>query len=197
MSLPSSLRASMSPQELEFVAGEEIVEIVPSIRMAPIRLISGVYGPFRPPAKAKVPLWLASNLKLKKKCHIVPPDWLSVEALQERLADETSAEGFSPLPFRWLEISKVVLDIASDDVTNPDRIRSLLKDIREARQSKIREGLRSMGTKAVELEMPNVGSMEINEVRPFFVKAMNVIGILSAPPRDITENQAANGTDFN
>ena len=40
----------------------------------------GAYGPLRPPTKAKIPLWMAMNLKMKKKCHIVPPDWLSVGA---------------------------------------------------------------------------------------------------------------------
>ena len=40
----------------------------------------GAYGPLRPPNKAKIPLWMAINLKMKKKCHIVPPDWLSVGA---------------------------------------------------------------------------------------------------------------------
>ena len=33
---------------------------------------------------------------------------------------------------------------ASDDLQNPDRIRSLLKDLREARQAKSREGLRKL-----------------------------------------------------
>lgn len=42
----------------------------------------GAYGPLRPPNKAKVPLWMAFNLKLKKKCHIVAPDWLNVGALE-------------------------------------------------------------------------------------------------------------------
>lgn len=76
----------------------------------------------------------------------------------------------------------------------------MLKDIREARQSKIREGLGGLGTAMLDvrtrawyrnlasllashIQMPNVGAMEINEVRPFFIRAMGVIGILSAPPR--------------
>ena len=35
----------------------------------------------------------------------------------------------------------LTLDSASDDLENPDKIRTLLKDIREARQSKSREGI--------------------------------------------------------
>ena len=71
---------------------------------------------------------MAINLKLKKKCHIVPPDWLSVGALelqprlinrrrsctdflQDRLAQETSRPEFSQFPFRFIEISKLLLDV--------------------------------------------------------------------------------------
>lgn len=33
---------------------------------------------------------------------------------------------------------------ASDDLENPEKIRSLLKDLREARQAKSREGLKTL-----------------------------------------------------
>lgn len=36
---------------------------------------------------------------------------------------------------------KLIPDSASDDLENPDKIRTLLKDIREARQSKSRDGI--------------------------------------------------------
>lgn len=35
-------------------------------------------------------------------------------------------------------------DSASDDMISPDRIRIILKDIREARQSKVRAGLQAL-----------------------------------------------------
>ena len=126
---------------------------------------------------------MAVNLKMKKKCHIVAPDWLTagmlfwtwtrfswsinalLDYLQERLNLETTDLSFSSLPFRFAEIAKVILDVyappllssinahaklqcwpysASDDVENPDKIRSLLKDLREARQAKSREGLKTL-----------------------------------------------------
>jgi GINS complex subunit 2 len=82
--------------------------------------------------------------------------------LQERLNRETSEQGFSNLPFRFTEISKVLLDVcviqltflyailipqcirASDDLENPDKLRTLLKDLREARQAKSRDGLKTL-----------------------------------------------------
>ncbi|TFY71993.1 hypothetical protein EVG20_g1022 [Dentipellis fragilis] len=173
MALPPSLRTSVTPPELELIASEQLVEIIPLVAMERTSFISGAYGPLRPPTKCKLPIWMATNLKLKKKCHIVPPEWLSVEFLQERLSQETSKEEFSQLPFRFTEVAKVLLDIASDDIQNPDKIRYLLKDIREARQAKSRQGLQMIDHN--ELSLANLCSMEINEIRPFFVRAMGVL----------------------
>ncbi|KAF8507845.1 hypothetical protein BU17DRAFT_71042 [Hysterangium stoloniferum] len=178
MALPLTLATSLTPAELELIATEQLIDIVPLFRSDRIRLISGTYGPFRPPTKTRVPLWFATNLKLKKKCRLVAPPWLSVEFLQEKLIQETSAEGFSVLPLRFVEIGKVLLDVASDDLHNSDKIRNLLKDLREARQAKSREGLRKLDHEM--LELPHLCSMEINEIRPFFVKAMDVMGKIKA-----------------
>lgn len=86
---------------------------------------------------------------------------LWTDFLQERLAQETSHPEFSQFPFRFTEIAKLLLDVyvrvvsttniypdivysAPDDIQNSDKIRSLLKDIREARQAKSREGLQKI-----------------------------------------------------
>ncbi|KAF9534692.1 hypothetical protein CPB83DRAFT_802814 [Crepidotus variabilis] len=180
MALPQSLRVSVTPPELELVASQQLVEIVPLIAMEKTAFISGAYGPLRPPNKAKVPLWMAVNLKLKKKCHIVAPEWLNVEFLQERVNLETTQPTFSHLPLRFAEIAKVILDVASNDLDNPDKIRSLLKDLREARQAKSRDGLKELDHS--ELSLPNLCSMEINEIRPYFVQAMNVLTQLVRNP---------------
>jgi len=184
MALPPPLRASIVPAELELVATETLVDIIPLVSMERTAFISGAFCPLRPPAKASVPLWMAINLKQKKKCHIIPPDWLTVEYLQERLNEETSNTSFSNLPFRFAEIAKVILDSASDDIQSPEKIRSLLKDLREARQAKSREGLRELDHS--DLSLPNLCSMEINEIRPFFVRAMGILGQLRKEPAATT-----------
>ena len=94
------------------------------------------------------------------------PDYLT-----ERLREETSQKEFSRLPFRYAEISKILLDMyaprhrtsgttlhaltdvysASDDIHDPDRIRILLKDIREARQAKIRTLFPDLGPHHLEV----------------------------------------------
>lgn len=72
---------------------------------------------------------MALNLKQKKKCHIVAPEWLTVgasrarlaviaskfnlrvEFLQQRILQETTQAEFTKLPFRFAEISRVLLDV--------------------------------------------------------------------------------------
>ncbi|KAK0553317.1 DNA replication protein psf2 [Tilletia horrida] len=170
MALPRSLSTGLLPSEIEYIATTETeVSIVPLIAFDRVRLLGGIYGPFRPPAQVNVPLWLASYLKKRKKCRIVPPTWLTVESLSDTLRIETSNPGFAVLPFHYVAIAKVLLDVAPDDISGSDQVRALLKDIREARQSKIMAGLEMIN--AVHLEMTNISAIEIAELRPFFSTA--------------------------
>ncbi|GAA6044399.1 hypothetical protein JCM8097_007243 [Rhodosporidiobolus ruineniae] len=155
------------------------VEVVPSVRMGPVEGLDGsgvTYGPFTPPQKASVPLWLAVHLKKKRRARIVAPQWLGVPFLEQVLKQERDDPNFSDLPREYLEISKVLLEVASDDVPAPDRVRLLLKDIREARQAKVREGLGAVN--AVHLAMPNLSTLELSELRPFFSLAFTRLSTL-------------------
>lgn len=78
MALPKHLQAGLTPDELTFLAEDDVIDIVPLFSMSRVRLLSGIYGPFTPPSRATVPLWLALSLKRKRKCRIVPPEWLQV-----------------------------------------------------------------------------------------------------------------------
>ncbi|KIY69734.1 DNA replication complex GINS protein PSF2, partial [Cylindrobasidium torrendii FP15055 ss-10] len=182
MALPPSLRQSVTPPELELIACQEVIEIIPLISMEKTAFISGAFGPLRPPHKTKIPLWMALNLKSKRKCHIIPPAWLNLDFLQEKLGQETASPGFSKLPFRFIEIAKVLLDVAPDDIESSDKIRTLLKDIQEARQAKSRAGISQIDHS--ELTLTNLCSMEINEIRPFFVQAMGVLTQLQRTHRE-------------
>jgi GINS complex subunit 2 len=108
----------------------------------------------RPPRRTTVPLWLALLLKKQHKCNIVPPDWLSHEYLEKLLREEeNSPDRFCELPFRWLETAELLLEAAPDDLPLPppsivsaglSDLRVLLRGLREIRQAKAREGLRSL-----------------------------------------------------
>ncbi|WFD15984.1 DNA replication protein psf2 [Malassezia arunalokei] len=147
---------------MEYVASSEtIVDILPLISLDRVRLLSGTYGPFQPPTRAQVPLWLAILLRKKRKCVIVPPEWLS--------------------------IAHLLLEHAAEEIPDASRVRALLKDLREARQSKILAGLGMINP--AHLEMSNISSMEICELRPLFVTALSQLHALHGSSNDAnTEN---------
>lgn len=79
---------------------------------------------------------------------------------------------------------------------NADKIKSLLKDLREARQAKSRDGLQKLDHSELSvsstwlahrkfltfIQLPNLCSMEINEIRPFFIQAMGILTQLVREP---------------
>lgn len=62
---------------------------------------------------------------------------------------------------------------ASDDLDQPALIRSLLVDIRQARQTKSRDGVIKMNEAG--MAMTGISQLEINELRPFFIQSFNVM----------------------
>ncbi|MCO5583369.1 hypothetical protein L7F22_037279 [Adiantum nelumboides] len=172
MALPQNIRAGLLPSEAEYLATSDVeINIVPLMRMDRVRLLDGIYGPLRPPTQARVPLWLAINLKKRKRCSIVCPDWLLSEQLKKSLQQETMQDEFAPLPLHYLSISKVLLESAPEDIPESDDVRAYLKSIREARQSKILSGVEAVNTE--HLGMTNISLGEVTELRQFLSTAFN------------------------
>lgn len=72
----------ISPEEVEFLAEDGTLDVIPNFRQERLYLISGDVGPFRPALPVTVPVWLAVDLRMRSKCQIVPPDWMDVASLQ-------------------------------------------------------------------------------------------------------------------
>jgi GINS complex subunit 2 len=70
---------------------------------------------------------------------------------------------------------------AADDVQQPARVRSLLKDIRETRLAKIRQGIEALN--GTYLQMDHVALTEVNEIRPVFSQAFAQIRRLEQTAR--------------
>ncbi|KAJ1986505.1 DNA replication protein psf2 [Dimargaris cristalligena] len=159
--------------ELEFLAEDTLISIIPTHRMDTLHFISGSYGPFKPPNRIEVPLWLARLLKKKRRCHIQPPAWLDVTYLQRKYDEEQrQPDRFSGLPFAYMEIAHVLLECAAaDDIPQAHTVQRLLQDLREIRQSKARAGLAAVNP--IYLQMDNLSAVEINEIRPMFCQAFN------------------------
>lgn len=83
----------MHPSEIEFLAENETIQIIPTFNHAShIHLICGSFGPFRAGLPLNVPIWVALNLRQKKTCRILAPDWMTVDKLQERLEEEKASK---------------------------------------------------------------------------------------------------------
>ncbi|KAJ9053920.1 DNA replication protein psf2 [Entomophthora muscae] len=181
MALPSYLRGRFSPQELEFMAENLRIQIEPNFSADKIELISGQVGPFRPPLLTSVPVWFAILLRSRNKCKIVPPSWLKIESLEAQLAKERESPEFSDLPDHHLEVARLLVERAPNDLLDITVIRNLLKEIREIRLNKAREGLRGLNPDY--LQMDNLSRMEINEIRPCFQEGFRTLNSIHDQPK--------------
>ena len=89
---------------------------------------------------------------------------LSPPFLSSATADATP----DALPYHWLELGEILLDAAADDISDPDLVRRLMRDLREVRMAKLRAGV-DMLEGGREVKMNGVGGMEIAEGRAFIV----------------------------
>jgi GINS complex subunit 2 len=77
------------------------------------------------------------------------------------------------LPYHWFEISEMLLDAASDDISEPDRVRQLLRDIREVRLAKMRKGVEVLSGDGEGTRLDGVGAMEVSESKGFITGVMD------------------------
>ncbi|KAJ2734616.1 DNA replication protein psf2 [Coemansia sp. BCRC 34962] len=180
--------------ELEYLAQNESIMIVPLHRMERIELVRRTVGPFRPPQKTSVPLWLAIMLKRTNRCRIVAPKWLKYEHLRDLNKSEEQPDAmFTKLPTHYLEIAHTLLMFAEDDLVESQGIRRLLQDLREVRQSKTMEGLRMLNS--LQLQMDNLSMAEINEIRPLFRHSFDMLrqldGLAQATETEQQQSQFA------
>ncbi|KAJ6325246.1 hypothetical protein OIU76_012346 [Salix suchowensis] len=178
-----STMSLFSSEEIEFMAEDEMTEIVPNLRMDSLNFICGDYGPFLPQLAAQVPLWLALALKKRGKCTIRLPS-----------VDNGTLMHSSPLPFHYIEISRLLFDHAREDIPDMYMVRSLVEDIRDVRFHKVETNLEKFTASTVTavgdavnrdtliylLDLSNVVSlfgktmsaMEVNVIRAFAGRAL-------------------------
>ncbi|XP_038609740.1 DNA replication complex GINS protein PSF2 isoform X3 [Tachyglossus aculeatus] len=105
----------------------------------PVSQLRGDLGPFNPGLPVEVPLWLAINLKQRQKCRVIPPEWMDVEKLEEIRDKERKEDTFTPMPNPYyMELTKLLLNHASDNIPKADEIRTLIKDTWDTRIAKLR-----------------------------------------------------------
>lgn len=173
MSLPANLKQNLLPSEISFLTENEYIQILPRYSMKSFELIGTKIPNLRALRREKVPLWVALILKSQGKCNIVIPEWLNLLYLRQKYEEEVNNPlNFSDLPFNWIDLSKILLSKASDDLSDPvHQLRSIIQDLREIRQVKTRKGLKQVNESNIGLT--GLSLLEINEVRPFMLTVMN------------------------
>ncbi|MCJ1254335.1 DNA replication protein psf2 [Lignoscripta atroalba] len=190
--MASTLPPGLTPPEIAFLCEMELVTVIPRQRLEGLKLLGGPIPPLQPPYRTRLPLWLALLLKRQRRANIFPPAWLNSPSLSAVLELEKSSASFSPppdlpphttasppflpsatadappgaLPYHWLEIGEMLLDAAPDDIQEPDSVRRLMRDLREVRMAKLRDGVKVLEG-GREVKMNGVGGMEVAEGRAF------------------------------
>ncbi|XP_053556959.1 DNA replication complex GINS protein PSF2 [Bombina bombina] len=165
----------MDASEVEFLAEKELVTVIPNFSLDKVYLIKGDLGPFNPGLPVEVPLWLAINLKQRQKCRIIPPEWMDVEKLEAIRDQERREETFTPMPSPYyMELTKLLLNHASDNIPKADEIRTLVKDTWDTRIAKLRLSADSfVREQEAHAKLDNLTLMEINTIGTFFTESLN------------------------
>ncbi|KAH7314291.1 hypothetical protein BKA65DRAFT_516538 [Rhexocercosporidium sp. MPI-PUGE-AT-0058] len=104
-----------------------------------------------------------------------PTDSLSPPFLPSSTADAPP----DYLPYHWLELGEILLEACSDDIPDPGRVRTLLRDLREVRMAKMRASIGDLEGGGV-TSLRGVGAMEVAEGRGFIVGVMDGLRKLGA-----------------
>ena len=82
---------------------------------------------------------LGVSFRQRQKCRIIPPEWMTVDNLEEAKEAEKQAQYFSELPDPFLFVkAQLIMDVGNEDIPRVDEVRTIIKDIWDIRQSKLR-----------------------------------------------------------
>ncbi|XP_010004565.1 PREDICTED: DNA replication complex GINS protein PSF2-like [Chaetura pelagica] len=155
----------------------------------------GDLGPFNPGLPVEVPAWLAISLKQRQKCRLVPPEWMDVEKLEEIRDQERKEDTFTPMPSPYyMELTKLLLNYASDNIPKADEIRTLVKETWDTRLAKLRLSADSfVRQQEAHAKLDNLTLMEINTTGTFLTQALDHMYKLRT---NLQPGESAHSQDF-
>mmetsp|Transcript_57151 Transcript_57151/g.135723 ORF Transcript_57151/g.135723 Transcript_57151/m.135723 type:complete len:211 (+) Transcript_57151:82-714(+) len=190
-----------SDAELEFLAEDEQVEIVPRFKFREVQLLTGPCGKFEPMVPVKVPLWFALQLQEQKMCTIQLPSYLSPEELDEQVEQEErdrELNHLSPMHFHYHELAALMQRHSRTFQESDSWIK--VKDVEEVRDRKLHTSLGELQGYTPVVKISNATAMEINTVRPFLVASLHkfrTLHVAEAAVAGVSQNavdsQAAGG----
>ncbi|XP_022225750.1 probable DNA replication complex GINS protein PSF2 [Drosophila obscura] len=167
----------MDPAIIEFIGEKCMISIIPNFSNEPLHLIYGSVGPFRAGFPVFVPLWMATHLRKQQKCRIVPPEWMDMDTLEDIKEEEKRSKFFTKMPSEhYMVVAQLVMSTAPDDVPRCEELRTVIKDIFDIRESKLRTSIdafiKGEGTYA---KLDNLTLLEIHSVRPILPYSLDHI----------------------
>eukprot|EP01117_Protostelium_nocturnum_P014205 TRINITY_DN5384_c0_g1_i1.p1 TRINITY_DN5384_c0_g1~~TRINITY_DN5384_c0_g1_i1.p1 ORF type:complete len:189 (-),score=55.45 TRINITY_DN5384_c0_g1_i1:157-723(-) len=179
-----SIQDFIHPSDVDFFAEDEKITIEPNFNMEAVTFISGTLGPFKTLQKTEVPLWLAVELKQKRKCNIVIPSWLTVNQLEEKYERESAKntnEPFEVMNYYYMEIAAQLLEYAADDFENVGKVRRLIEDIWTSRTTRIRKQMEENinAEDSSSFRLGNLASMELKTISPILTQTISQFRALS------------------
>nr|VZH90180.1 unnamed protein product [Spirometra erinaceieuropaei] len=170
----------MNPNELEFLAEDELIQIIPRFKMEAIDLIEHFVGPFHPNIPCEVPLWLAVHLRRQQKCRIIPPNWLCVTSLTEFKEAEDAESGCTKPPHpHYTEVATLLLQHAPDDLPDQEAVRTLIKDLWDARVGKFVTSVNQfISSGAATARVSQLTCLELATVRNLLANSLDQLAIL-------------------
>lgn len=132
-----------------------------------------------------VPLWLAVSLKQRQKCRLLPPAWMDVEKLEKMRDRERQEETFTPVPSPYyMELTKLLLSHAADNIPRADAVRTLVKDLWDTRMAKLRVSADSfVRQQEAHAKLDNLTLLEISTGGAFLTAALRHMHKLRSGPR--------------
>lgn len=158
----------MDPMELVNIAYQEDVEVEPTANIPDIHLLEYDIQNLKPLQISRVPLYIALSLKKSNLCRIRLPSFLKHEYLEEIISLERENVGeYAKIHRFFFELSDILIKHAYN-VENPDRLRLLIQELKEARFQKTYEGMKVLDGHAFNIN--NLTGWEFNEIRHFVLK---------------------------
>ena len=169
---------SLGYHNLEHLAQQGSITIIPQFQLDTISLLAGKYGPFRPLHETEIPIWFALILYRAKVCKLKIPAWLAQEKLQEILRYEKENSSYYPLPAYAPETAKILANECSEllEGSSCDIIGKLIGEIMLFRCSKILKDLdvlRGTGITTPGIKISNLTCKEVDKFHPIMLQILN------------------------
>jgi GINS complex subunit 2 len=176
----SEMTQNFTYEEIEFLAQDDLVEIIPMFKCDEMNLVQGSFGPFEVNVPIEIPLWVALTLRKRGKCKLVQPNWLTAEHLQNLITKEKESgqEDLSEVPYHFFVHSLMLLAVSNQngsDFQKSDTIRLGIEDLLHYRDQKIQRGLLKLEEPQKALELLNHTVVEVVKYREIITKCLNIL----------------------